>query len=151
MPCNDITEVISLSVDENDCLQSYQLNKRTCGAEIGQAQLLVPFLKGKSADQITHMGTSDLAEAFAGVMLEDDEFLYFKHLLAVQESLRVLLGHERGAPGDLCTVANIGADEHGLHFEGLISIDAVTEKIKSCGGCGGCGSKKKARQLETSS
>lgn len=143
MPCNDITEVIHLRLDDADRLVSYRLNKRTCGAQIGQESLLLPWLGGSNATAVLAMEANVILGLTAAQ--EDEEFLYIKHLIALQEAIKVLTGAASGAPATLCTTAAVGADDHGLTFEGLISIDAVTKKIKSCGNCGSCGSNKKKR------
>lgn len=144
MPCNDITEVIRLHIDADDKIYDYTLNKRTCGAEIGQASLLKDFFGRYALNDISTLDDASMVEQYADVMLESDEFLYFKHFFAVQEAVRVLLGESAGAAGDACAASTIIAENDGLTFEGMISVDAVTEKIKSCGNCGQCGSRKRA-------
>ena len=137
MPCNDITEVIVLHLDAQDRLSSYTLNKRTCGAEIGAASLLLPWLHAHDAAAILSMQPNDVWQP--GAVDAADEFLYMKHLAAIQEALRVLTG-SAGGPGSFCTATAIHADADAVIFEGLIAVDMLAGKIKSCGQCGSCGS-----------
>lgn len=137
MPCNDISEVIDLRIDDADRLQSYRLNKRTCGAEIGSDSLLLSLFKDRSTAEILLLDGADVVDHFEEIS-EDDEFLYFKHLVAVQEAVRVLTGAASGAPTEPCTTASIGADADGIHFVGHIAVEMLAGKIKACGNCGSC-------------
>jgi hypothetical protein len=143
MPCQDITEVIELRLDGADRLVSYRLNKRTCGAEIGQQSLLLPWVAGVIPETVLDLEASSILDAANANA--DEEFLYIKHLVALQEALKVLIGAASDAPRDLCTPCAITADADGVTFEGLISIQAVTTQIKSCGNCGSCGSHRKPK------
>jgi len=134
MPCDDITETIELRLNGDDELVAYRLNKRTCGAEIGAESLLLPRFVGWTAQDVLAFDSHELA-LLCRDMLEEEEFLYFKHLFALQESLGVLLGKQSGVPSDTCALASVLADEDGVTFRGVISVDGVVRKIKACGRC----------------
>lgn len=148
MPCNDITEIIEIQWDADDRLVWYRLNKRTCGAEIGQESLLLPMFVGRTAEEILALDTEALVTTYAD-MAESDEFLYFKHLFAMHAAVSVMIGQAEGHSDQACeTVAvswedDVEAAIQGLRFVGFVSVTEVTKKIKACGGCGSCGSKRK--------
>lgn len=140
MPCNDITEVLHIELDGADAILGYALNKRTCGAPIGDAALLLPWVAKQSVDTILAWQLEDAFAYFCPPSAE--EFLYAKHLVALQEGLRVLVGQSSAAADGMCTPVTVSAHPAGVSFEGLVKIDAVTKRIKSCGNCGSCGAHK---------
>lgn len=125
--------------DGDDRLRSYALNKRTCGAEIGDASLLIDIFKDKTPDQLLDIEPVEVLNHFAPD--EETEFLFFKHLVAVKEAIRVYIGRSPGTPSDPCTISSVSLGLGGAWFEGLIAIDAVTDEINACGNCGSCGSR----------
>jgi hypothetical protein len=139
VPCDDVTEVIDLELDPEDKLRVYALNKRTCGAEIGASALLLEWLAGRSMPDILALTGEDVVQQYAPPQAE--EFLYFKHLVAVQEALRVLTGAARGALDDACTAVSVVQEPSGLAFTGHLAVPLMTEKIRACGSCGSCGSR----------
>jgi len=74
-----------------------------------------------------------------------EEFLALKHLFAIQATLEVLTGREPGGPDDACAAAEISYDGSDMIIDARISVELVTEKIKSCGNCKLCGKNKKEK------
>ena len=142
MPCSDVTETIQVTLDEQDQLKDYFLAKRTCGQGVGAGSLLMEWLCGKSVEEILAYS----AEQFLTDHPIDDEleeFLSLKHLFALQGVLEVLTGKQPGRREDTCAAAEISCENGDLVITGVIKVDLVTEKIKSCGNCRGCGNSKK--------
>ena len=146
MPCSDITEVIEVILDEQDRLKEYTFRKRTCGQGVGSGDLLTGVLGGMSADALLAMTPEFFLETWP-VEEPLEEFLGLKHLIAVQSALEVLLGRASGGPGEMCAAAEIGCEGNDTVILARISVDLITEKIKSCGNCKGCGTSKKAKKM----
>lgn len=144
MPCSDITEVIQVVIDDQDRLKDYFFAKRTCGKSIGAASLLLDELKSKPVDELLAYTAESFLDEFP-VEDELEEFMRLKHFFAVQGALEVLTGVEPGGPKSLCAAAEIGYEDGDLLIDARISIELVTDKIKSCGNCKGCGTKKAAK------
>lgn len=142
MPCNDITEVIEVVLDENDCVKSYSLSKRTCGQAVGVTDLLLPILKGWSVQRLL---ACDPEAFFADFPPREpiEEFLGWKHLFALQAALEVLVGKAPGRKDDPCPVASVSHEDGRTTIDARIVIDVLTDRIAACGGCKGCGSRKK--------
>ncbi len=137
MPCNDIREHIEIRLDDDDRLLDYSLLKNTCGAPVGHAALLLEVLQGKSAQAILKKDENTWLPA--EIELNEDElFLYYKHLFALRAALQAAFGLSRGGPDDVCALASMGCDVNGALIKGLISVEALTEEIKSCGNCKTC-------------
>lgn len=143
MPCSDVTEVIRVVLDDQDCLEEYVFAKRSCGQGVGAESLLIDQLRGRSLDELLVI-TADAFLAEFPIPDSVEEFLSLKHLFAIQSALEVLTGKEPGRKGDAFAAGEIGFDEGKTVVYGRIVIDIVTEKIKACGGCGSCGETVKA-------
>lgn len=146
MPCNDVTELIQVTVDADDRLKHYTFSKRTCGQGVGAESLLIDILGGQSVDYILGLDAEGFLETYPleSTHPEDrdlEEFLSLKHFFAVQSALEVLTGKEPGRKGDLCAAAEISCDNGDLVIDAQIDVDIVTDRIKSCGNCGSCGAK----------
>lgn len=137
MPCSDVTEVLALELDEGEHLLSYYLNKRTCGRAVGEASLLLERLAGMPVPAITAISADEWE---SGAMDEVELFLELKHLFALQSGLRALLGMDPAGAEDPVKASRIASDGGKLMFEAELSVDILTERIKSCGRCKGCGS-----------
>lgn len=144
MPCSDITEMIRVTLNEHDTLESYEFVKKTCGQGVGLKSLLLDQLRGATLDEILALTPEIFLESYP-VAEPIEEFLGLKHLFAVQAALEVLTGAQSGGPEDLCAAAEIVFDGTLLTVEGRIRIDLVTERIKSCGGCKSCGTRPRKR------
>ncbi|HNR31179.1 MAG TPA: hypothetical protein PKI11_09835 [Candidatus Hydrogenedentes bacterium] len=138
MPCRDVTELIHVVVDLEDRLKSYRFIKRTCGRGVGADTLLLDTLGGRTVDAILELSPVQLlAEHRITEPLE--EFLALKHLIALQSALEVLTGRASGGPGEVCAAAEIAFEDGDTVIHARISVDLLTEEIKSCGNCRSCG------------
>ncbi|MDP7040304.1 MAG: hypothetical protein QGI45_14185 [Myxococcota bacterium] len=142
MPCDDITEWVEVELNASDCLKNYSLNKRTCGAEIGNQSFLLKLFAGQSVNQILEKEPIVLLEE-VDIENETDEFFALKHLFALQETLSSFIGITSSAPEASCAIAQVDYSDEQTHISAALSIVALTEKIKSCGACGSCGKNKK--------
>lgn len=142
MPCSDVTEVIQVTLDSVDRLKDYFLAKRTCGQGVGAGNLLIEWLRGKSVDELLTYSSDQFLNEHP---IEDEleEFLSLKHLFAIQSVVEVLTGKEPGRKDDPCAAASVSYEDGDVIIDGVIAIDLVTEKIKSCGNCRACGKKPK--------
>jgi hypothetical protein len=146
MPCNDVTEIIEVTLDGDDRLADYAYSKRTCGQGIGAGSLLIDQLLGRTVDDLIAADVEEVRAAFP-IENELEEFLALKHFFAIQAVLEVLTGKEPGGKHDPCAAAEIAYETDHVTITGQIDVDIVTDKIKSCGGCGTCGRSKKKTKV----
>lgn len=141
MPCNDISEIIQISVNAQDELTDYAFMKKSCGQGVGAQSLLSDHLPGKTIPQILDIAPQSFLQQYIS---EEpiEEFLALKHLIAVQSALEVLTGEESGGPQDLCSAAEIIYEQGNTQLTAHLSVDLITDKIKSCGGCSSCGTNR---------
>jgi len=142
MPCADVTENLLLTLDAEDRLADYALTKRTCGRAVGERTLLADEVLHKTAAEVLAIDAEEFAAT--DTTLDDAEFvLRLKHLLALQGGLRALLGLAPGGVFDPVRVGRVAYGEDGsCTLDAELSVDVLTEQIKSCGKCRGCGTIK---------
>lgn len=145
MPCKDITELITVTLDREDRLDSYSFAKRTCGKAIGGEALLLEVLRGRTLNELLDTTAESFLTEFPPKD-EIDEFLGLKHLFAIQGALEVLTGREAGGVDAFFAAGEVAFSENETVVKGRISVDLVTEKIKSCGGCTSCGTVKEGKE-----
>jgi len=146
VPCNDVTELLEVVLDNADHLRDYTFSKRTCGQGVGAASLLIDQLRGRPLDELLNKTAEAYLTEFP-IPDELEEFLSLKHLFAIQGALEVYVGREAGGKADAFAASEIAYDADATTIRGRISVDIVTEKIASCGGCSSCGKAEPGRAL----
>lgn len=137
MPCNDVTEILELTLDADDRVIDYSLNKQTCGGSVAGRGLVRDWVKGKDAAFI-------LSLAPAQILADSDnpdptwEYLRLKHLFSIQSALREYAGgdsdSERRRFVEILTI-DFGAD--GARLTARLNVEVITDEIQACGRCGG--------------
>lgn len=141
MPCNDVSEIIHIAIDGEDRLAAYAFTKKSCGQDVGVQSLLGDHLHGKTVDEILDIDPESFLQQYSPAE-PIEEFLALKHLIAVQSALDVLTGKESGGPNDLCSAAEVSFSKGNTELIAHLSVDLITDKIRSCGGCGTCGANR---------
>lgn len=133
MPCSDVTEYLQVTLNAEDQLLGYNLQKNTCGAPVGN-ELLLEYLHGMSVDALL---TTTLTEVVPE--LDDakriDQFLLTKQFFALQSALRVYVGQDGGTLTDLFVVEKIDIGAEQVEISGLVKVDLIAEQIKACNNC----------------
>ena len=137
MPCDDISERILVELDPDDRVLTYSLTKETCGAEVGSPSLLHMLVTGKNVEEILGLDSFAMADSWQSLPLRQ-EFLYFKHLFALQETLRVYIGERPGNKAERIALASVSHDPAGVQLSGIVDIEAITRDIRACGNCRSC-------------
>jgi hypothetical protein len=137
MPCSDITEILEVILDENDCLKEYAFAKRTCGQGVGAQALILEHIQSRPLNELLFM-TADQFLAEFPIADPDEEFLSLKHLFAIQGALEVYTGAEAGGRHDFFAASGIEYDVDETRIAGQIAVDVVVEKIEACGNCTSC-------------
>lgn len=137
MPCKDVTEIISLQLDSEERLISYSLTKGTCSGGVGEASLLGNLVIFRSSSELLNRPVEELLR---DVSFKNDieEFLHWKHLVALQSALAAMCGEESPSRRRVCELDEILYGPEGTTLSGRIRVDILTDEIKSCGRCVGC-------------
>jgi len=114
----------------------YNLSKRTCGGSLGDESLLGNKLKSLRPEEVLALAGEDIIAKFQQPS-KVEEFLYRKHLSAVQDGLAALVGRNAASPADPCAIESVTIGPEGVEMVAVIRSNLETGKIKSCGGGGG--------------
>lgn len=138
MPCNNISDVLELTIGSDDKIADYSLTKRSCGGAVPASRTIKTWLSSITIDELLLVNPDQFLNAHP----TDDEvleYLLLKHFFSARAGAAAILGKEPFGAEDFCTIETIEQTSEGLKATALIRIDAVTDEIKSCGRC--CGSK----------
>lgn len=135
MPCSDVSENIRLVLDHQDRITYYALAKDTCSGAVGKPSLLKKWIKNRAVDEIL-AATPDMLSQVFPTKSETWQFLYAKHLFAVQRTLQAALGYDTGRPSDYCAVHSVTYTPDGVEIIARLNIGLMTAEIKACGNCG---------------
>lgn len=136
MPCQDITDVLQLRIDDTGQLNKYWLRKRSCGGAVGERSLIFDWAQKQTSEAIVNMNVADFLRDFEQTDDEVYEYLLIKHFFAVQSGLAILLGKGTGTPTDFCTIDYIEHGPQGIDLVAYLRMDVITEQIQACGRCG---------------
>jgi hypothetical protein len=136
MPCNDVTELLEVSLGPDNRLNFYSLRKICCGQIIGPESLLADYLRNKSVEEILELDPKTIQNDWPH-QTEMEQFLRQKHLFALKMALEAFLGKEPGGGKDAsCQIAKINYGSDGVVIEAEIPVSIVTKMIKACSPCG---------------
>jgi len=86
VPCEDISEVVTVVFDANERLRYFLYEKITCGKIVPLSGKLNDFCRGKSADEIEALQLDEVVRAI-GVDNDETFFLADKELDAIQSTI----------------------------------------------------------------
>ncbi len=135
MPCTDITDRLELTVDSDDRIIGYSLNKLTCGGSVGEEHMIAQWLIGKNVDEVIKTPVDSFHASLRTTISDIGEYLALKHFIAVQTGLAVMMGEKAGRLEDDCTVECI--EYNGTHTTLIvhINVNLITDKIVACNSC----------------
>lgn len=137
MPCQDVSEIVTIELDSRDRLRSFSLNKATCSVSVGASDVQAEQFLGQSAADLLQLSPD---QAIADLSFDDlvSEFLFWKQLITLQAGLASLTGQPSPVQEKICQIDNITYGPEGTSLTGVVQLDILTEEIKACGRCAGC-------------
>lgn len=136
MPCQDQTEELELLLDGLDQVEAFSLQKVTCGRTVGE-QVLAPYITGRPVDEVLSSSIEQLIPDL-DERRRIDSFLLYKQYFSIRAALLVLVGERSGEPDEPFVVEELWFDEDRTFMKGVVSVDLISEEIKSCGSCKSC-------------
>ena len=137
MPCNDLTEVLRLTLDQNDRVVGYSLSKLSCGGTVAGRSLIRKWVKHRTVSDILQLNPKQILD---DIRVEDplEEYLHLKHLFAIKTALTTFLGKQAGRPSDTCVINTVSTSPDGTELLVELKVDLLTSRIKACGLCDTC-------------
>ena len=135
MPCTDITDRLELTIDSNDRIVRYSLNKLTCGGSVGEESMLKRWVTGKKVSDVMHTTVDTFHATLSKKISDIKEYLALKHFIAIQTGLAVMIGNKAGSLEDSCTVECIEYNGANTTLVVHINVNLITDKIVACKSC----------------
>jgi len=131
MPCNDISELHKIVLNDQDILIDYETIKKTCGREIGDHKYLEIY-KNKEMMEILDIPFSDEMNIFER-----------KYHISIKSTLCAYLGLEPMFNNLTTELLGVETDENAVNILTKITLSVPVENITPCAkGCGTkCGTK----------
>jgi hypothetical protein len=131
MPCSDLTEQLTIVIDHQHKLLDYNLQKISCGKQIGANQSLLKLIQHKQLDEIL---ASDLNFQLNEnkVNSKNHEYLAQKHFQAILLGISAFWGQDKS--NNPCSINDIIYEPNTITIKALIKLELKTEKIKPCYG-----------------
>lgn len=136
MPCQDQTEMLELMVNDKDQLQTFRLQKISCGKTVGEETLL-PYVQGKTIDEILQGTLQELVPDLEQ-QRHLEEFLLFKQFFSIRAALQVLVGQSSGQVNEPFVLEELTTDVVFTSVKGHIAVPLIHEEIRACGSCRSC-------------
>ena len=134
MPCNDITDILTLLLSPDGNLARYSLHKLSCGGAVGHESMLQNLLTGKSAEDILAIQPADILEDLPAEETAE-QYLRLKHMLSIQTGLAIILGKDSGGIEDFCTVEAVRHSPAGIELIAHLDVSGLSDQIEACGYC----------------
>jgi hypothetical protein len=131
MPCKDTTAQITVILDENDCLISFNFSKLTCQKSIGGGIGFVELCYGKHIEEIIQLEFSDLVVDLGLKDSEEQLLLYLEW-----DALGAALNQYQGGYGDLdkdrYQIATVAYESSQVEIQQMVASPKEMPKLIPC-------------------
>lgn len=129
MPCQDVSDKLTVILNPDDTIRAYSFAKNTCGGAVGNKALLMPWLKGKTWEQIMNL---DYEVLLKEIKAEDETamFLVYKHLTSLQALGQVLEGDSFN---EVCEIDEMLVEPDFTKITAFLKVIVDPKIVKSCG------------------
>lgn len=131
MPCKDTTAQITVILDENDCLVSFDFAKLTCQKPVGGGTGFVEICQGKPVDEVIRMEFSDLVVDL-GLTRSEEQFLLYLEWDALGAALDQYLGSRREVDTDRYQIATIAYESDRVEIRQMVASPMEMPKLVPC-------------------
>lgn len=132
MPCEDTAAEISIVIDTNEKLLSYEYEKMTCHKDIGTEQVYRNFCIGKIIDHLSEISFEEVKRD-CPVNNSEEEFLLYLEWKAIREALREYLGKEKDSDSKRYKIAEIIAEKDCTILKMIILPPDNMPEVVPCG------------------
>ena len=129
MPCNDLTEVLRLSFDQDDRVVGYSLSKLSCGETVAGRSLIRKWVKHRTVSAILQLNPKQILDDIRAES-SIEEYLHLKHLFAIQMALTTFLGKQAGRPSDACVINTVSNSPDGTELLVELRVDILTNLLE---------------------
>jgi NifU-like protein involved in Fe-S cluster formation len=133
MPCSDSSSSISLLLDHDEKLVSFDFAKITCGREITAETGYEKYCQGRTLQEILAIPYSQVCQEL-NTSQEEAQFILYLEWDALRAAIVQYLGaSSEDVDGDRCRITSIEYDEEGIEIGLVILPPKELPKIIACG------------------
>ena len=131
MPRKDPTSQISVILDQNDCLVSFDFSKLTCQKTVGGGTGFTEFCRGRDVAEVTPLEVSDLVVDL-GLTNSEDQFLLYLEWDALGAALDQYQGSLRDVDLDRYQIATIAYESSQVEIRQMVASPKEMPKLVPC-------------------
>ena len=131
MPCKDTTSQITVVLDDNDCLVSFDFSKLTCQKAVGGGTGFVEFCSGKSIGEVAMLEFSDLVSNL-GLTASEEQFLLYLEWDALGAALDQYRGNGEGIDKERYQIATIAYESNQVEIRQMVAPPDNMPKLIPC-------------------
>ncbi len=131
MPCKDTTSQITVILDDNDCLVSFDYSKLTCQKTVGGGTGFEVFCRGKSVLALTQLEFSDLVDSLE-LTGSEEQFLLYLEWDALEAALDQYHGSQREIDTNRYQIATIAYEGNQVEIQQLVASPEEMPKLIPC-------------------
>jgi hypothetical protein len=131
MPCKDTTSQITVILDQNDCLVSFDFSKLTCQKTVGGGTGFTELCRGKYVEEVTQLEFSDLVVDL-GLTNSEDQFLLYLEWDALGAALDQYQGSLRDVDLDRYQIATIAYESNQVEIRQMVASPKEMPKLVPC-------------------
>ena len=131
MPCKDTTSQITVTLDESDCLLSFDFSKLTCQKPVGGGTGFIELCRGKSVDEVTQLEFSDLVVELE-LTSSEEQFLLYLEWDALGAALDQYQGGQRELDLERYQIATIAYESDQVEIRQMVAPPEEMPKLVPC-------------------
>ena len=131
MPCKDTTAQITVILDENDCLVSFDFAKLTCQKPVGGGTGFITLCQGRHVDDVLRMEFSDLVVDL-GLSSSEEQFLLYLEWDALGAALDQYKGSKHEVDTGRYQIATIAYESDRVEIRQMVASPEEMPKLVPC-------------------
>jgi hypothetical protein len=131
MPCKDTNAQITVILDENDCLISFDFAKLTCQKSIGGGTGFVEICQGTHVDDVILFEFSDLVVDL-GLTNSEEQFLLYLEWDALGAALFQYQGRQNEVNTERYQIATIAHESNQIEIRQMVISPKEMPKLVPC-------------------
>jgi len=131
MPCKDTTAQITVILDEEDCLVTFDFSKLTCQKAVGGGTGFVDLCKGKNIDEVIQLEFSNLVVDL-GLTGSEEQFLLYLEWDALGAALNQYQGGYNEVDKNRYQIATIAYESSQVEIRQMVASPKEMPKLIPC-------------------
>ena len=131
MPCKDTTAQVTVILDEEDCLVTFDFSKLTCQKAVGGGTGFVDLCKEKHIDEIIQLEFSNLVVDL-GLTGSEEQFLLYLEWDALGAALNQYQGGYNEVDKNRYQIATIAYESSQVEIRQMVASPKEMPKLIPC-------------------